>query len=63
MVRGCFYVAEIKADIERTDRARDSEITETLTPLLALEKWCINQNIDELEIKELVSMASGLMEG
>ncbi len=60
---GCFYVAEIKADIERTDRARDSEITEALTPLLALEKWCINQNIDELEIKELVSMASGLMEG
>lgn len=60
---GCFYVAEIKAEIERTDRARDSEVTEALTPLLALEKWAINQNIDEAEIKELVSMASGLLEG
>ncbi|GEM_PF-1315259 len=59
---GCFYVAEIKAEIERTDRARDSEVTEALTPLLALEKWAINQNIDEAEINELVNMASGLME-
>ncbi len=60
---GAFFVSDIKADIQRTDRARDSEVTEALTPLLALEKWCINQNIDELETKELVSMASRLMEG
>lgn len=60
---GSFYVSEIKADIQRVDRARDSEVTEALTPLLALEKWAINQNIDEAEINELVNMASGLMEG
>lgn len=59
---GAFFVSEIKPDVQRTDRARDSEVTEALTPLLALEKWCINQNMDEAEIKELVSMASGLME-
>ena len=60
---GCFYVAEIKADIERVDRARDNTVNESLTPLQALEKWCINQGIGESETKELVSMASGLMEG
>jgi len=59
---GCFYVAEIKADIERVDRARDNTVNESLTPLQALEKWCINQGIGESETKELVSMASGLLE-
>lgn len=59
---GAFFVSEIKADIERSDRARDNTVNESLSVPHALEKWCINQNIDELEIKELVSMASGLME-
>ena len=57
-----FFVTEIKADIERSDRARDNTVNESLSVPQALEKWCVNQNIDELEIKELVSMASGLME-
>ena len=60
---GAFFVTEIKADIERSDRARDNTVNESLSVPHALEKWCINQNIDELEIKELVSMVSGLMEG
>ena len=60
---GAFFVSEIKADIERSDRARDNTVNESLSVPQALEKWCVNQNIDELEIKELVSMASGLMEG
>ena len=59
---GVFFVTEIKADIERSDRARDNTVNESLSVPHALEKWCVNQNIDELEIKELVSMASGLME-
>lgn len=60
---GAFFVTEIKADIERSDRARDNTVNESLSVPQALEKWCVNQNIDELEIKELVSMTSGLMEG
>lgn len=60
---GAFFVSEIKADIERSDRARDNTVNESLSVPQALEKWCVNQNIDELEIKELVSMTSGLMEG
>ena len=59
---GAFFVSEIKADIERSDRARDNTVNESLSVPQALEKWCVNQNIDELEIKELVSMTSGLME-
>ena len=59
---GCFYVAEIKADIQQADRARDVSVNESLSPLQALEKWCINQGIGESETKELVSMASGLLE-
>lgn len=60
---GAFFVSEIKADIERSDRARDNTVNESLSVPQALEKWCVNQNIDEQETKELVSMASGLMEG
>jgi len=59
---GAFFVTEIKSDIQRVDRARDNTVNESLSVPQALEKWCVNQNIDELEIKELVSMASGLME-
>ena len=59
---GAFYISEIKSDIQRVDRARDNSVNESLSVPQALEKWCVNQNIDELEIKELVSMTSGLME-
>ena len=60
---GAFYVSEIKADIQQADRARDVSVNESLSPLQALEKWCINQGIGESDAKELVSMAGGLMEG
>lgn len=60
---GAFYVTKIKADIERTGRARDNTVNESLGPVDALAKWCANQGIDEMETQELVSMASGLMEG
>ena len=60
---GAFYVSEIKADIQQADRARDVSVNESLSPLQALEKWCINQGIGESDTKELVSRAGGLMEG
>ena len=59
---GAFFVSDIKANVQRSDRARDNTVNESLSVPQALEKWCVNQNIDELETKELVSMASGLME-
>lgn len=58
----CFYVAEIKADIERSDRARDVTVNESLTPLDALGKWCMNQGIDESETAALQAMAAELLE-
>ena len=60
---GAIFVTEIKADIERNDRARDNTVNESLSVPQALEKWAVNQQIAEPEIKELVLMASGLMEG
>lgn len=60
---GAFFVSEIKTDIERSDRARDNSVNESLGPVDALAKWCANQGIGEMETQELVSMASGLMEG
>lgn len=60
---GAFFITEIKADIERVDRARDNSVNESLSVPQALEKWAVNQGIAEPEIRELVLMASGLMEG
>jgi exonuclease SbcD len=58
---GAFFVSEIKADIAKTDRARDSEVTESLTVEQALAKWCSQQKIDDTETAELVGMTSRLM--
>ncbi|QGQ95836.1 exonuclease subunit SbcD [Paenibacillus psychroresistens] len=58
-----YFVYEIKADIERTDRARDVEVTEALGPLTALQKWATNQGIETPEIIMLQSMTSTLLEG
>ncbi len=58
---GAFFVAEIKGDIERTDRARDSEVTEALGPVEALRRWGENQAIPATEIDELAAMTTQLM--
>lgn len=60
---GAFFVTEIKADIERSDRARDNTVNESLSVPQALEKWAVNQGIDETEIAELSSMTIELLEG
>ncbi len=58
---GAFYVAEIKADIAREDRARDSTVSESLSVGQALEKWCANQGIAESEIRVLQDMTGELL--
>lgn len=59
---GAFFVAEIKGDIQRQDRARDEEVTEALTPIEAMRKWAENQGIAFAEIDELAAMVAELME-
>jgi exonuclease SbcD len=59
---GTFFVAEIKADIERSDRLRDIEVTESLGPVSALAKWGENQSMDEIDIVELQAMTANLLE-
>lgn len=59
---GAFYVHEIKADIERSDRVRDVEVTESLGPQVALAKWSQNQSIEAAEISELQALTTELLE-
>ncbi|MGL5512625.1 MAG: metallophosphoesterase family protein [Sporomusa sp.] len=59
---GAFFVAEIKGDIARSDRARDEAVTEALGPIEAVRKWSTNQGHDAAEIDELAAMTALLME-
>jgi exonuclease SbcD len=59
---GAFYVHEIHAEVERSDRIRDTDVTEGLSPLSALAAWGTNQGIIPDEVTELQSMTSELME-
>ena len=59
---GAFFVADPKGDIERVDRMRDSEVTESLGPIEAVQKWAENQEFAHEEIAELTAMTAQLME-
>jgi len=59
---GAYFVAEIKADIQRTDRVRDQEVTKSMNPSEALQKWAEQQETPPEEISVLQSMTAGLME-
>jgi len=59
---GAYFVAEIKADIERQDRARDKDVTESMGPIEALVRWAEQQNIGPGETAALQSMAASLLE-
>lgn len=59
---GAFFVAEIKGDVQRGDRARDEEVTEALGPVEAVRKWAVNNDIELAEIDELAAMTAQLME-
>ncbi|MNP72022.1 hypothetical protein D3C76_1684880 [compost metagenome] len=55
-------MAEIRAEVERSERIRDTEVTEGLNPLTALTAWGSNQEIKESEIVELQAMTTELLE-
>ncbi len=59
---GCFYVSEIKGEVQRVDRARDSSVSESLTPIQSLAKWATNQGMDDAQISELQSMTEELLQ-
>jgi len=59
---GAFHVAEIKADLDRRDRARDKEVTESLGVVEALRRWAEGQEIDEGEVSILQAMTQSLLE-
>ncbi|GIQ67415.1 hypothetical protein DUZ99_02220 [Xylanibacillus composti] len=60
---GAFFVAEIRAEVERTERIRDAEVTEGLNPLTALAAWGANQGYEAAEIADLQAITITLMEG
>ena len=60
---GAFFVAEIRAEVERSERIRDAEVTEGLNPLTALAAWGSNQELKESEIAELQALTTDLLEG
>lgn len=60
---GAFYVQEIKQEIERVDRVRDSQVTESIGPLDALTFWAANQGMSYEESQALTVMTMELLEG
>ncbi|QTH44925.1 exonuclease subunit SbcD [Cohnella sp. LGH] len=58
---GAFFVAEIRAEVERSERIRDTEVTEGLTPLAALAAWANNEGLAEAESAELLAITEELM--
>lgn len=60
---GAFFVAEIRAEVERAERTRDAEVTEGLTPIAALAAWGTNQALVPAEIAELQALTTELLEG
>lgn len=57
-----FFVSEIKADVQRLDRARDQEVTESMGPVEALTKWAEQQGVVTDETIALQSMTANLLE-
>ncbi|MFB0841833.1 metallophosphoesterase family protein [Paenibacillus oleatilyticus] len=59
---GAFFVAEIRAEVERSERIRDAEVTEGLNPLTALAAWGTNQGCGSAEIGVLQAMTTELLD-
>ncbi|MEK3882390.1 metallophosphoesterase [Paenibacillus sp. PL2-23] len=59
---GAYFVAEIRAEVERSERIRDAEVTEELGPLSALAAWASNQGYEPVDISELQAMTTELLE-
>jgi len=59
---GAWYVAEIRGDVQRVDRARDKEVIESLGPVAAVSKWAQSQKIDDEEVLALQAMTEELLQ-
>jgi len=59
---GAYFVQEIKIEVERSERSRDKEVTESIGPLDAIAKWGAQQGIEETEIHMLACLTQELLE-
>ncbi len=59
---GAFFVTEIRLDIQKTERSRDSEVTESLGPVQAVERWGEANGKTTAEIALLQSRTVHLLE-
>lgn len=59
---GAFFVSEIRLDVEKTDRARDEEVTESLAPVEAVGRWGISMEIPPEKIEQLQAKTTTLLE-
>lgn len=60
---GAYFVAEIKGDISRSsDRLRDDKLTEALSPIEAVTRWAVANDIPEDEANELAALTAELLE-
>ncbi len=59
---GAFFVQEIKVEVERAERARDREVTESLAPVDAVSKWGRQQQMDTDEIDALRGLTLELLQ-
>ncbi|QVL37007.1 metallophosphoesterase family protein [Aminirod propionatiphilus] len=59
---GAFFVTEIRLDAAKSERSRDSEVTESLGPVQAVERWGFAHGKTEGEIGVLQSLTARLVE-
>ncbi|EGO63591.1 metallophosphoesterase family protein [Acetonema longum] len=60
---GAHFIHAIEGEIQRTDRQRSEEVTESLTPVMAMAVWAQQQSISPEEISELSGMTETLLAG
>lgn len=59
---GAFYVAEIKIDVNASDRARDESVKEGIGTLEAVRKWCFANEIDGAVSETLITHTTKILE-
>lgn len=59
---GAFFVSEIRLDVEKADRARDEEVTESLAPVEAVGRWGFSMEIPPEKIEQLQAKTTTLLE-
>jgi len=59
---GAFYVAEIRIDVNASDRARDESVKEGIGTLEAVKRWCLANEIGEAVSETLINHTSKILE-